>query len=206
MIKANHNKYYKWFFNGYFNFILKRNFNEIKLITKIELTKRPILLIPNHFSWWDGFFAWYVNEQLFHRKFHLMMLEKELAKNKYFSKIGAFSIQKNTRNIIESIQYASQILRDPVNLLVFFPQGKLFSNHVSPIKFEKGIERVISNSTNLQIIFMVNLVDYYASKKPSLSINLKEYPIETFDFINFQEAYNTFYKVCIDNQDKIFKQ
>jgi len=207
MIKPSHSKFYQWFFNHYFNFILKRHFREIKVISNIEIDDRSILLVPNHFSWWDGFIAWYLNKNHLNKKFHLLMLESELSKHKFFTKLGAFSISKTSRGLYDSLIFAANLVKEQGNVLVFYPQGKLFSQHHMTLEFAKGIERILQDKPNCRVIMAANLVDYYSYKKPSLSIYLNEYIYDgSFNLTQFQFAYNMFLKQSIHQQDKNFKQ
>ncbi len=161
---------------------------------------RSVLLIPNHFSWWDGFFGWHINKQIFRKKFHVMMLEQELSQRMFFSRVGAFSVNLGSRSIIESLNYSIDILADPSNLLLMFPQGKLDSQHVNSVKFHKGIERIAARVSNTRIIFAVCLTDYFANRKPTLTISLKEYsgPIE---LEIMQQEFNNNLQHCIVQQD-----
>lgn len=207
MIKASHNRLYRWFFGNYFELLLRKHFHKILIVSDYTPDDRPMLLIPNHFSWWDGFIAWHLNETVFRKKFHLMMLGEELGKRKFFSKLGAFSIQPGSRQIIESLDYAAEILSKPGNLLVLYPQGKLYSQHSPEILFQKGIGRLITKSGKPAIIMAVALTEYYAHKRPSLVIHLKEFEsAEKLNLAQLQEAYNLMLKESIKKHDNLFRQ
>ncbi|MCB8963999.1 MAG: 1-acyl-sn-glycerol-3-phosphate acyltransferase [Bacteroidales bacterium] len=207
MIKPSHSRFYQWFFYHYFNFILKRHFREIKVISNIEIDSKSILLVPNHFSWWDGFIAWHLNKNHLNKKFHLLMLESELSKHRFFTKLGAFSISRTSRGLYDSLIFASNLIKEQGNILVFYPQGKLFSQHHITLEFAKGIERILQDKPDCRIIMATNLIDYYGFKKPTLSIYLNEYIYDgSFNLTQFQFVYNMFLKQSIHQQDKIFKQ
>lgn len=207
MIKPAHNTLYKKFFNAYFSYILKRNFREIRIEGDFVSDDRSILLVPNHFSWWDGFFAWKLNSKLLHKKFYLMMLESELTKHRFFAKLGAFSISPTSKGMMESLRFAIEVIKQPNNLLVFYPQGKLYSQHHMALEFQKGIERMVEYSDNFRLLMCANLIDYYAHPKPSLTIYLQEYVrLADFNLTQFQLTYNLFLKQSIYKQDKIHRQ
>lgn len=203
MIKPSHSSFHCWLINIYIGFILKTDFCDVTITGNIKPDKRSILLIPNHFSWWDGFFAWHLNKKLFKKQYHVMMLEKELAKRRFFSKAGAFSINLNSRSIISSLNYCQQILSNPNNLLLMFPQGRLESQHHTNIKFRKGIERIAKQSPQTRIIFAACLTDYYSHRKPSLTIALKEYNGER-NLSSMEKSYNEHLNESISQQDKIY--
>jgi 1-acyl-sn-glycerol-3-phosphate acyltransferase len=203
MIKPNHSRLHGWLINSYINYILNADFREIRITGDFKPDERPILLIPNHFSWWDGFFAWYLNQKLLKKRYHVMMLEHELSKRMFFARVGAFSINLNSRSIFESLDYCIEILNNPKNMLLMFPQGKLESQHKHDIIFRKGVEWIIQKSTQARIVLSACLVDYHSHCKPSLTIALKEYDGHaTLD--DLQSAFNEHLHESIVNQDKIF--
>ena len=127
MLKANHHRLHQWVLDSYVRLILWQSFREIIITGDTKPDHRAVLLIPNHFSWWDGFFALHLNRHLFRKKFHLMMLERELIERIFFTRAGAFSINQGSREIIESLNYTNGILNNSNNLVVMYPQGQLGS-------------------------------------------------------------------------------
>jgi 1-acyl-sn-glycerol-3-phosphate acyltransferase len=203
MIKANRSWLYQTFFNFYINRIIRSDFEKFIVLGEVDTNGRSVLLIPNHFSWWDGFFAWQLNQKLFKRQFNVIMLEEQLKKHMFFSRIGAFSISPGSRSISESLNHCVNILGDNSNLLVFFPQGKINSQHCTQLKFMPGVERIIAHSPNVCVVFASVLVDYYSNKKPSVAITLCEYKGQA-SVAELEKEFNSFRNNCINNQDNIF--
>jgi hypothetical protein len=74
------------------------------------------------------------------------------------------------------------------------------------IRFETGIEHIIKRLTSgIQVIFLVNLIDYFSNPKPGLYMYIKEYEGKDFTTEKLQKEYNRFYSDCISenrlNQD-----
>jgi hypothetical protein len=203
MIKANHSKLHYLLLNAYINFITKTDFRKVQITGQIQPDNRSILLITNHFSWWDGFFAWYVNERVFKKRYHVMMLEDELAKRMFFTRVGAFSVNLNSRSIIDSLNYCASILANPNNLLLMFPQGKLESMHKWEIKFQKGVERIVNMAPNTRIVFAACLTDYYSNRRPSLTIALREFKGRP-NVKDMEMAFNNHLQQSIFEQDKLY--
>ena len=130
-----------------------------------------------------------------------MMLEEQLRKFWFFNYTGGFSVRKNTRNIIESLQYASELLSERKNVVLIFPQGEIQSMHQQEFTFEKGVEKILTdNHQKMQILFVANLTDYFSNPKPILYMHIEEYVSDVYHIHALQEAYNNFYKRCLDNQ------
>ncbi len=163
---------------------------------------RSVLLLQNHFSWWDGYWSYLLCRNVFHRKFHVMMLEEQLQKHPFLNKCGVFSIQKKNRDSLKSIQYASGLLADPKNLVAIYPAGELMTQHQQTVHFQKGIERILSDENAVfDMVLAVVLVDYFGFARPEIRIYLDNYSgVRTVDAL--EKAYHLFYQSCIANQSE----
>ena len=131
-----------------------------------------------------------------------MMLEKELRKNWFFQYTGGFSIRKESRSMLETFDYTAELLADKNNLILMFPQGKIQSIYQNNFTFEKGIEKILKRTKNeIQIVFQVNLIDYFSTAKPQAFLNLCNYS-GSFEITELQNNYNIFYKKCLKTQAK----
>jgi 1-acyl-sn-glycerol-3-phosphate acyltransferase len=200
MIKARHKPFYVWLFNQYTRIMLKKHFHEININSDVSLRNVPTVIIANHFSWWDGFFVVYINYRMLHKKFYVMMLEEQLKKHRILSKAGAFSISKKKKTILESIDYCISLINDPENILLFYPQGEIQSSYHYPVKFEKGLLKILEGTNKqFQLIFLVVLTDYFSNKRPVLNLNMTEFS-GPFNHHDIERAYNNFMMECIKSQ------
>jgi len=104
----------------------------------------PLVITPNHSTWWDGFFFYILNKRVWKRKGYLMMLEEQLSKYRFFSRIGAFGIEPGlARKSYEALRYSADVLRDPANALCIFPQGVLRYSGVRPLEFQRGVGYIL---------------------------------------------------------------
>ncbi len=201
ILKAKHNFIIYPFFKWYAGFIIKRHNNTVKIVGEFNNKNLPILLISNHISWWDGFWAMYINQNVLHRRFHFMMLEEQLRKYWFFNFTGGFSVNKSTKSIIETLNYTSEILTGNKNMVLIFPQGEIQSLHNQKIQFESGLEHILKKKENaVQIIFLVNLIDYFSQPKPGIYFHIREYSDGVFDLKTMQKKYNEFYAESVDKQ------
>lgn len=201
ILKAKHNFIIYPFFKRYSIWLIKRNFCSIRVIGDFQEKNLPVLLISNHMSWWDGFWAMYLNVKILKRKFHFMMLEEQLRKHFLFNYSGGFSINKKKRSVIESLNYTADLLNNSKNMVLVFPQGEIQTMHNQNFQFEKGVERILKDKAEkVHIVFMINLIDYFSSSKPGVYIYIQEYNDSIMDLGNIQNKYNEFHKKCIKNQ------
>jgi len=153
MIVANHAAWADWIFHPYLGWLLKRHFHALHLLGKTPQTNadHPLLLLTNHSTWWDGFFVYLLNKKIFHRPAYLMMLEEQLARYRFFSRIGAFSVNpRSTSGVMKSLDYAATILRQqplPRPLLCIFPQGELLPWARRPLGYKRGVQALMRTFT-----------------------------------------------------------
>lgn len=196
MIKGRHHWFLYPFFVWYGWMRMKQHFKKIHLSGTVSETGFPVLVIANHFSWWDGFFIASLNRKKFHKKFHVMMLEDQLKKNWFFQHTGAFSVRKNSKSIIESLTYVAELLKTPNNLVTYFPQGKFESVNQEKLHFEKGVEWLLKNLKNeVQVIFVANQIDYFESAKPYLFMHFETYDYRGKNLREIENDFNVFYRI-----------
>lgn len=200
MLKSRHHFIVYPFFQHYTRYLLRTRYHTVSIENHFADNGNAVLLIGNHVGWWDGFWAMYLNLKVLKRKFHFMMLEAQLMRYRFFNYTGAFSVNKGSRSVVESIRYASDLLNDSKNMLLMYPQGRLHSMYEHHFQFEKGIERMLKNrERKVQVVFSANLVDCFTEPKPSLSIYTENYEgactVEALE-----HAYNDFYARCLENQ------
>ena len=200
MLKSRHHFIVYPFFQHYTRYLLRTRYHTVSIENHFADNGNAVLLIGNHVGWWDGFWAMYLNLKVLKRKFHFMMLEEQLMRYRFFNYTGAFSVNKGSRSVVESIRYASDLLNDSKNMLLMYPQGRLHSMYEHHFQFEKGIERMLKNrERKVQVVFSANLVDCFTEPKPSLSIYTENYE-GAFTVEALEYAYNYFYARCLEKQ------
>ncbi len=192
MIAEKHKKGWIVFLDFYSRWVMKRHFRSIRFVGHVQDRGLPTLIISNHFSWYDGFIQYHLNKRTLSRKFHVMMLEEQLRNYPFLQKVGAFSVQKKSRDIIKSLNHAAEILQNPQNMLLLFPQGEIQTLYTQDFKFEKGLDFILKKTGDVQIIFNIN---------PELSVYVQEHvgpAFEVLDDINI--AFNRFANECKSRQ------
>ncbi len=151
---------------------MRRHFYAVHLYGRIPEVhpEEAILLLPNHSSWWDGFFIYLLNKACFHRRVWLMMLESQLKQNKFFSRLGAFSINKSTPgHIRESISYAAKILQKPGSILCLFPQGELLPWGKRPVRYKKGLSLVTKKANcAYTVVLLAMKIEFLQQQRPEV--------------------------------------
>lgn len=126
-----------------------------------------------------------------------MMEEEQLGKHNFLSMTGGYSIRKNNREVIDSLQYTADLLKDNRNMVMLFPQGRLTSLYNRNFLFERGLDYILRQSPGkINVVFVVNLVEYLSNQKPSLFIYFSEYK-GILSREEIQESYESYYSDCV---------
>lgn len=170
MIKVRRFKQAEILYRAYISFLLKSNFSKFLVAGEMpELNNNKGLIVtPNHFSWWDGFFTGYLMRFYSDKNPNVMMLEEQLKKYPFFSLVGAFSIDKNSvSGIRESIDYCKQIVSDYSGYLIYYPQGEIQKYSYFPVKLQKGL-KYICKDTDSDVLTVSFKIVYENEKKPAV--------------------------------------
>jgi len=201
MLKSRHNNLYIWFFWTYFRLLQRVYFRKMSFISEVVIPEdQSVLLFQNHFSWWDGYWSYRLSRQVFKRKFHVMMDEENLRKRMFLNHVGVFSVQKNSRDLFNSLTYTSEILKDPKNLVTIYPNGAMLTQHQQTLPFLGGVDRIVKGETShFTIVMAVFLTDYFGFARPEIRIYLETYSGER-TIVALEKAYHEFYHASIAKQ------
>lgn len=202
MIRARHTLAGELVAGLYAGPLLDRAFREVRIVGEAEDDGLPVLMLANHFCWWDGFIQHRINRSLFHRRLHVMMLEEQLKKHPILAQCGCFSVRKNSRSMLRSLDYCLDILHSPGNMLLLFPQGRIESIHVPAPGFESGIGYLLDRiGGEYGIVLDINLPDYGAGRKPALNCYLRILrSAEVAGTDTLRAEWNRFYTECKERQ------
>jgi len=157
-------------YRSYVNRLLRSNFKKFVLINKVpEINKSLGLIVtPNHFSWWDGFFTDYTMRSFCNRKLYIMMLEEQLRKYWFFRYTGAFSISNGSPGATgKSMNYAKNIARSQKDYLIFYPQGEIQNYNKEYVSLKKGIAMICKDIEG-QILILSFKIVFSHEKKPTV--------------------------------------
>jgi hypothetical protein len=163
------------------------------------------ILMCNHYSFWDGFLAYYLCNKVLWKKdgmkrLYIMSLKKQMEKNPWLQYVGSFSVDPRKLSLHESFTYAAEMLSEPGNLLLFYPQANLESSHIRHIFFEEGLYEIVTQiKGNCQLIWSSNIMEYFESLKPTVYFDLLDCGTNhTFDFDALKRQVNTFHRKAIE--------
>jgi len=212
MLKPIYNRWSEPAWKWYLNRAIRKSFDKFEYDRSQQIDDdKPLLVIANHFSYWDVPWIFKLCHELFRKRFYCMTWEEQLQRYPVLRSIGAFSVNKGTRGVIESLDFATSLLEDPKNMVLIFPQGEIKSIHAPEITFQKGVFRIIERFEKpLQILISVALVDYASRPKPMVRFYFRDYTptgnLRTDLKRTFLDHYNHARKVQTENLYKPFRK
>ncbi len=184
--------------------MIKKNFSKVHHKGEFLDNGNAVLVIANHISWWDGFWIQYLNQKIIHRSLNFLMDEKQLKKYWYFRYTGGYSVIPGTKNIIDSLNYTLELLKNRKNLVLIFPQGKIHSIYQSEIHFKQGVKYILNRCcSDVQVLFVAQFIEFLDNPKPQLFTYFKSYNTEYLRKSDIEYEYNHFYTNALYEQKSI---
>jgi hypothetical protein len=138
----------------------------------VRSNHKSTLYICNHHYWWDGLTPLVLNEFIFHQKARAVMEDKQMIEFPFFSKIGAFSINReNPKSALKSMKYGSDWLNESNTCLFLYPEGK-FSKPTDRISIEPGITKLLDWSPDCDLVNISMFISYQSGDKPDFFIDI----------------------------------
>ena len=177
LITANKDKWGANIIEPWVFWLVEHNFASIRIKNKenynLANPNYANLLYGNHSCFHDGQVAYYICRKMFNANFYLMI--QELYKLSLLSKIGGFSVEKDSPlEALKSINYASNLLADKDNMLWIFPQGRVMPPDYRPIKFESGLTYLSNKVKGLNLIPVAIRYTYVRDVKPEIFAEIGE--------------------------------
>ena len=176
MIPSNKNPLLDSFFYVYFRWLIHSNFSGIYVkglenFSQLE-RNRPAICFANHTNWWDGLMAYYLTRFNHHKKGFCMMEEQQLKHYRFFTWLGAFSIDTSSPlRAAASVSYALHLLQNPETLCWIFPQGKVASIY-ERIEVKNGTAYLANQVFKVQLLPIIFRYEFFREDRPSVLIQV----------------------------------
>lgn len=178
MIETRKSKLFEAIFKRYNRFLLRKHFSKIHLagLDNLKSVNRsePMIFYGNHCSWWDGLIEYFLATEVLHVDCHLMMEEKQMRRYRFFRKIGAFSVNRDSpREAVTSMRYAASLFDRPNKLLWIYPQGRILPADFRPLGFYNGISRIVQMAgREVQCVPFVRRYEFMMQQRPEVFVVL----------------------------------
>jgi chlorobactene lauroyltransferase len=209
MLVANKSGVFERIFAVYNKNLLRRRFHAFRVSGIDRLRDQsdglPTIIFCNHTSWWDGLAAFQISRETGLDGF-VMMEEKHLKKRRLFRRLGAFSVVRDEpRDALESLRYAVRLLiEDPARTLWIFPQGEILPNDRRPLKFFRGLSRIVGKVGMCQVICLSFRYEFTGEYKPEIFVRIEKPKLfRGGEKSDSKDLTADFEKIMTDNLDRL---
>ena len=106
---------------------------------------RPIVLVANHISWWDGFLLREVQRTLRPAApFHTVVVAEQLGRHPMLRRLGGVPVTPSApSSVLGMLRTLGRLRgRDANTVFAYFPQGRIWPSSRRPLDVRRGIEAV----------------------------------------------------------------
>ena len=176
MIAANKNGLLDSFLLVYFRWLTRRSFHTIAIRGLEHLQNlpedRPVLLFCNHTNWWDGLLVYLLTRQMPNKAGYCMMEEKQLKHYRFFTWLGAFSVDLSSPlRSAASLRYAQRLLEKKDTAIWIFPQGKMCRPN-DPIEVKAGTDYLAKSSPRSLLVPVAMRYEFFREDRPNVLIEI----------------------------------
>src|ERR1700677_1081274 len=163
-----------WFF--YFRSLARRSFHTIAGRGLERLRQlpadRPVILFCNHTNWWDGLILYMLTRQMPHKAVYCMMEEKQLKHYRFFTWLGAFSVDLSSPlRSAASLRYAQRLLQKNDTAIWIFPQGRICRPN-EPVEIKPGTDYLAKASPNAVLVPVAMRYDFFREDRPNVLVEV----------------------------------
>ena len=173
-MKPVHNPLVQSWFNWYCRYSLRKHFHRVYLYGEVPFDP-PVstLYIGNHASFWDPIALNFLIRNFRRQPAYCMSDELQVRRHPFFRRVGAFSVNRsNPRDGLRAIQFAAELLNKSPCAVVVYPQGQIQHGDHRPIRFQRGIERIIESVPGVNVVLVSIRYEFWLNQRPELMIDL----------------------------------
>ncbi len=133
---------------------------------------RPVRLFCNHTNWWDGLIVFLLTRQMPHKAVYCMMEEKQLKYYRFFTWLGAFSVDLSSPlRSAASLRYAQRLLQKADTAIWIFPQGRICRPN-EPVEIKPGTDYLAKTSPSALLVPVAMRYEFFREDRPNVLVEI----------------------------------
>ena len=177
MIAANKNDIFDAVLYVYFRWLTRKRFHTIAARGLDYLRglppDRPAILFCNHTNWWDGVMIYLLTREM-KKAGYCMMEEKQMKHYRFFTWLGAFSVDLSSPiRSAAALRYAQRLLQLNETAIFIFPQGQICRPN-EMIEVKPGTEYLAKSAPQALLVPMAMRYDFFREDRPNALIEIGE--------------------------------
>lgn len=159
-----------------------RPFQQLRLRTVVRIdtvplpADRPVVLVSNHVSWWDGFLLRDVHRRIAPgTPLFTLMLARELERHRGFRRLGVLPLDARPASVRAALRALErQRAREPHFTVAWFPQGEIRPSWARPLGFRRGIELLVERLAPCAVVPVALHIEPLNTVRPTAFVHAGE--------------------------------
>ena len=174
MLPAIPNPLVQRWFDWYCGYALRKHFHRVHLYGDVPFDPaRPTLYVASHSSFWDPLVMSRLIRTTRRQPAYAMSDLVQVRRHPFFRRVGAFSVDRTSpRDGMRAVRYAADLLNAGGNAVVVFPQGGVRPPDERPLRFERGVERILSLAPAATVVVVALRYEFWLDQRPELLVDL----------------------------------
>ncbi len=163
----------RWF-AWYCGYALRKHFRRVHLYGDAPFDPaRPTLYVASHASFWDPLVVNHLIRAARPQPAYCMSDLVQVTKHPFFRRAGAFSVDRTRpRDGLRAVRYAADRLNAGPNAVVIFPQGRVESPDLRPVRFEGGVERILALAPAAAVVVVAVRYEFWLDQRPEVLVDV----------------------------------
>lgn len=163
-------------YHGYLRWSIRRAFHAVHARGLEHMeglpAEVPVIACANHSNWWDGLVVFFLTRFQRKRQFYCMMEEEQLRHYRFFTWLGAFSVDPhNSLRAGASVLYSLRLLKQPDTMLWIFPQGRQAPAH-EPVVVRPGASFLCRRAPQALVLPVAFRYAFLREQRPEVFIRV----------------------------------
>ena len=187
MLPARPNALVRRWFDWYCGHALRRHFSAVHVYGDVPFDPgRPTLYVANHVGFWDPIVVNHLMRTERPQPAYVMSDLQQVRKHPFFRRVGAFSVDRTSaRDGLRAVRYAVDRLNGGA-AVVIFPQGGVRPADERPVRFERGVERILSLAPAADVVVVAVRYEFWTDQRPVALVDVSAGAARTTDGLRQQ--------------------
>lgn len=131
------------------------------------------IYVANHCSFWDGIVLYHLLRRRRPQAAYCMIDEAQVREHPFFRRVGGFSVRRGDgRDALRAIDYAAGLLGASPCAVVVFPQGEIRPADERPMRFERGVARLIRAAPQARVLPVALRYEFWLEQRAEAMVLL----------------------------------
>ncbi|WP_338665711.1 lysophospholipid acyltransferase family protein [Pararoseomonas sp. SCSIO 73927] len=175
---------------AFYHFIFRRFFRRHMGALRVpawgmppDAGERPLIVLANHPSWWDGVAFMLLPVRLFSdRQIYIPMEAAALAKYRFMRRLGVFGIEPGPRGAVAFLRTAKEVLAGPRAMLWMNAPGRFQDVRERPVAIAPGVTRLPEIAPEAIVLPLALDYVFWTERRPEMLAAFGE-PLEARELL-----------------------